>query len=121
MADRTLAELDPVERELLSLGTEDWYQVWYALSTAKELLPGLSEAALLQRAKESLRRLVREGLLRIVLFDYIRNEEVPTTDTFDQLIDHDAMWELATRYKPHVCFTATEHGEQVYFALPPRE
>jgi len=110
-----------LDREILSLATEDWYPIWDVVAISRKMSPALDEPTHHEVARAALTRMVEGELIFLCLFKHIGNKEVriPNEQGHDILCDVSNWQRDASGW--HVCFAATEKGEQTYYALPPLE
>jgi hypothetical protein len=109
--------MTPLEREILSDAVDDWFGLWEATAQARRLLPSMSDAERHELSRDTLKKMVKEGLIFLCFFKHEGNWEVriPMEKT-DYVLDDVTNWQPEGGW--HIRFAATEKGQKVYYALP---
>ena len=113
------ADHEQAEQSLLSLATEDWYSLAEGASAVYKLSP---EGAIDVRpvVAAAIRSLLARGLIRLARLNVATNEEVPIPEArLSAVLENNKSWDPPSGQDPWaVSFTATQLGEQQYFAGP---
>jgi hypothetical protein len=111
--------IDPVRQAILRVAVDDYWGMWELLPEIRAALPA-SSASLLNDAREIVRQMIREGLLRLVVRDGPLGDpiavEPPLTDL---LIDDDETWVAPNEGMTQALVCATRAGESAYYGSPP--
>jgi hypothetical protein len=111
--------LDPVRRAILRVAVDDYWGMWELLPEIRAALPA-SSASLLNDAREIVRQMLSEGLLRLVVRDGPLGDpiaaEPPLTDL---LIEDDRTWVAPDEGRTQVLVCATRAGESAYYGSGP--
>jgi len=111
--------ISPLERELLSLATEDWYSLPEALGVVRDLFPALDESDRIELARVTVSRMIENDLLLLCLFKHIGSKEIRIAkERSDDLLCDMSNWQPVPAAQWHLRFVATEKGKRIYFSLP---
>src|SRR5437879_1156142 len=99
---------EQVERELLSVATEDWYSVAEGESVVRNLLPGV-EHELRQIVTTAILSLLEQGWIKVARLNFATGEAAPIPETeVEAVLQDDGSWNPPRTHDARaVSFTAT--------------
>lgn len=108
-------EIERLQRELLSLATEDWYFLAEGLSAVQR---SIADGTFPHRetAGRAIQSLLERGWIRLARLNFTTNEESDIAKGQEaQVLQHDESWASPNDRNPWaVVFAATEAGEREY-------
>jgi hypothetical protein len=101
---------------VIDMAVEDWTGLWEVIWHLNTDYPELAPEQKEQTADHAIRDLLARGLIRLVNFEEIGNEEqaIPGEDTDHVLQQHRNWLPPAIPFSKHVRFVATEAGIKIW-------
>jgi hypothetical protein len=82
-----------VEREVLSLATEDWTHAWELVSVCSRMFPNDDQPSVRNAVRLAIERLVERGLVQLSSVWYPNEKEIARPSEVGKLLDRPSVWE----------------------------